>query len=186
MLPRVALLTLAITLALCLLYQVFPLALLETLAITFGTFAYHLLLRVGTGVVIDACHKRPFSGTAFFWHVAPWEAKLHAVLRVRHWKRKLPTYHPEDFDRRKQAPCHILQAMYQAELVHSVIASLSWLPLLATYCFGSFWVFFLSSLCASVFDCLFVLIQRYNRPRLEKLMQKQASRKQRALGKKNF
>lgn len=63
----------------------------------------------------------------------------------------------------------IAQAMCQAELVHETNMVLSFLPMIAVKWFGSFGVFLITSVCGAAFDLVFVIIQRYNRPRVVKL-----------------
>ena len=41
---------------------------------------------------------------------------------------------------------------------------------------GEFWVFFITSLVAAIFDSIFVMLQRYNRPRIMKLLKYQSMR----------
>ena len=54
---------------------------------------------------------------------------------------------------------------------------MSFLPLLAAVPFGAFWVFFLTSLGGALFDLSLVILQRYNRPRILRLAQRQDRRK---------
>lgn len=63
--------------------------------------------------------------------------------------------------------------MCQAELVHETIIILSFVPLFAVIFFDSFWVFFITSAAAAIFDLLFVIIQRYNRDRIVKIASKE-------------
>ena len=63
--------------------------------------------------------------------------------------------------------------MCQAEIVHEVIIIFSFLPVLASYWFGSFAVFMITSIGAAAFDLMFVMIQRYNRPRIVKLAERE-------------
>ena len=82
---------------------------------------------------------------------------------------------PEGKKVERQDAC--LQAGYffkcQSELVHETNIILSFVPLAASLCFGSFWVFFITSLCSAVFDLLFVMMQRYNRPRIVSMILRQ-------------
>ena len=57
-----------------------------------------------------------------------------------------------------------------AELVHEVIIVLSFVPIFASLSFGAFPVFFVTFVLVACFDALFVVMQRYNRPRIMKLM----------------
>ena len=60
----------------------------------------------------------------------------------------------------------IAQAMCQAELVHETIVILSFLPILAGIRFGAYPVFIITSVLAAAFDMMFVIMQRYNGPRI--------------------
>ena len=78
----------------------------------------------------------------------------------------MPTYDPEAFDKRKHSWDEIVQVMCQAELVHETIILLSFVPILAHIWFGALEVFIITSVLAAVFDGTFVIIQRFNRPRV--------------------
>ena len=97
-----------------------------------------------------------------------WEKKLYHIIKVKKWKNKLPTLNPELFSVKDRSYDEIIMAMCQAELVHKSCAVVSFLPVTAAIWFGSFWVFFITSVCAAAFDMMFVAIQRYNRPRVIK------------------
>ena len=60
--------------------------------------------------------------------------------------------------------------MKAAELVHEVIIVLSFLPVTAAVPFGALPVFVITSLLATCVDAAFVMIQRYNRPRVVRLV----------------
>ena len=62
--------------------------------------------------------------------------------------------------------------MCGAEIVHEIIMVLSFLPLLAIPVFGAFPVFLITSVLAALFDGVFVMAQRYNRPRLVRILEK--------------
>ena len=72
----------------------------------------------------------------------------------------MPAYRPDTFSSKKHIWDEIAQAMCQSELVHETNIILSFVPLAASLCFGSFWVFFITSLCSAVFDLLFVICKR--------------------------
>ncbi len=88
----------------------------------------------------------------------------------------MPTYNPDDFSLKKHTASEILKTMCVSELVHESIVVFSFAPLLVVPVFGEFWVFFLTSLTAACYDMLFVLLQRYNRPRMQYLASKYESR----------
>lgn len=146
-------------------------------AITFGTFFYHFAMRLLVGHIINGVMKNRADYTRRRYQLWAFELKIYNKLNVKQWKRHLPTYDPTFFDPKLHSWDEIAQAMCQAELVHEVIAILSFLPLFAAIPFGSFYVFLITSLLAALFDLCFVVIQRYNRPRILKLLQHSQRRK---------
>ena len=84
----------------------------------------------------------------------------------------MPSYEPELFDPQKHTWNEIAQAMCQAELVHETITFLSFVPVLFAIWFGQLPVFLITSLLAAAFDMQFVILQRFNRPRVVKFINK--------------
>ncbi|MBR1723505.1 MAG: hypothetical protein IJ723_00560 [Ruminococcus sp.] len=84
----------------------------------------------------------------------------------------MPTYDPALFDWTKHSWDEIAQAMCQAELVHETIVLFSFVPVLFSIWLGSFWVFLITSLIGAAVDLAFVVMQRYNRPRIIKLIRR--------------
>ena len=84
----------------------------------------------------------------------------------------MPTFEPDCFDRTIHTWEEIAQAMCQAELVHEIIIVLSFLPVFAAIPFGALFAFVITSVLAACFDALFVIMQRYNRPRIVRLISK--------------
>ena len=70
----------------------------------------------------------------------------------------------------------IIQNMCGAEIVHETIMVLSFLPLLVVSFFGALPVFLTTSVLASLYDGIFVMAQRYNRPRLVRIYEKQEAK----------
>ena len=140
------------------------------LAITAGTFAYHLLMRLAVGLVFDKALNNHVDYRRGWFRLRSFEPRLYGWLRVAQWKTGMPTYDPEAFDRHKHTWDEIAQAMCQAELVHEVIVVLSFMPLVASIWLGEMPVFLITSLLAAGFDLMFVVMQRYNRPRILKIV----------------
>ncbi len=140
-----------------------------TLAITFGTTFYHLGIRLFVGMLYNIGMKNQADYTKKWYLTHSWENKLYQFLNVKAWKGKMPTYHPETFSYKKHSWNEIAQAMCQSELVHETNIILSFVPLIASKWFGSFYVFLITSVCSAAFDLLFVIMQRYNRARVVKI-----------------
>lgn len=62
--------------------------------------------------------------------------------------------------------------MCQSEIVHETIVVFSFLPIVSVVWFGSLPVFIITSVLSAGFDLMFVVMQRYNRPRIIKLIKR--------------
>ena len=144
-----------------------------TLAVTFGTIAYHLGSRLLTGLLYNARMKNRADYTRKWYRPHPWESRLYQFLKVKAWKNRMPVYSPEVFSVQNHTWDEIAQATCQSELVHETNMLLSFIPLAASLYFGAFYVFLITSICGAVLDLLFVIIQRYNRPRIVKIALRQ-------------
>ena len=141
-----------------------------TLAITFGTITYHLGMRLLVGLLYNIGMKNRADYTKKWYQIHSWESRLYQFLRVKKCKAKMPTYNPDIFSNRKHTWDEIAQAMCQSELVHETNILFSFVPLVASVRFGAFSVFLITSICSAAFDLLFVIMQRYNRSRIVKMV----------------
>ena len=162
-----------LTAAFAVLHRLFPAVWLLSAAITCGTFLYHFAMRLAVGHAVNAVMGNRADYTRPRYRPLPFEEKLYKKLKVRLWKDRLPTYMPAYFDIKNKSLEDILQAMCQAETVHLIILPLSFLPLLAAIPFGALPVFLITSMAAAAIDLAYVILQRYNRPRLLKVLQRQ-------------
>lgn len=160
------------TLVLTVLHQCTKWEIWYLLAITAGTIAYHFLMRLLVGAVVNAIMHNHADYRKNWYQLRTFEEKLYNRLGVKHWKSKMPTYDPSLFSVKERSFDQIAQATCQAEIVHEVIAVFSFLPIIATVWFGSFAVFLLTSIAAACVDMTFAILQRYNRPRLIKMAER--------------
>lgn len=144
---------------------------LVTIAITLGTVCYHMSARLIVGLVFVKCMTGDY--TRAWFQPRKWEKKLYRTLGVKRWKAKMPTFNPQEFSVESRSLDEIIQATCQAELVHEVNVVISFVPVIFSVWFGALPVFVLTSLGGAIFDMLFVIMQRYNRPRLVKLINMQ-------------
>ena len=91
---------------------------------------------------------------------------VYEALKVKRWKRRMPTYDNALFDPHLHTWDEVAQAMCPAGLVHETIALLSFLPIAAGLRFGAYPVFIVTSVLPAGYDLLFVMMQRYNRQRI--------------------
>ena len=139
-------------------------------AITFGTIFYHLATRLAVGYLIDARYHNRMDYTKKWFTERAFERKLYKMIRVREWKKWFPTFNPQDFDLKNRSVTEIIQVTCQAEIVHEVNMILSFVPVIFSVWFGSLGVFLMTSCAAFCFDSIFVIMQRYNRPRMIRLI----------------
>lgn len=137
--------------------------------ITFGTIAYHFTIRLLVGMIVNMIMHNKADYYKKWYQVSDSEMKLYQKLKVKKWKNKMPTFHEDTFDASKHSWNEIIQATCQSELVHEIDVVFSFLPIMASVWFGSFWVFLITSALSAVFDLMFVMIQRFNRKRMMKM-----------------
>ncbi len=158
---------------LCLILRYFlPVPALLSLCITFGVFTYHFAMRLAVGYIINSIFHNNVSYSSWWFKERKFEKRLYKFLRVKSWKEHIPTYSPSTFSLSEHSFEFLAGATCQAEVVHEVIMVLSFLPILLCIPFGDGWLFILTSVLAALFDGVFVVLQRYNRPRLVKLISK--------------
>lgn len=147
----------------------------ETLAITAGTCFYHFAMRLAVGALVPRILK-PNAAERPYFRQRSFEPGLYKALKVKAWKNWMPTYNPEEFDPRKHSWEEILQSGCVAEAGHLVMVLLSFLPVLTVPVFGAAGVFWGTSVAAAAVDGSFVILQRFNRPRIQKILQKERQR----------
>ena len=140
-------------------------------SIAFGITAYHMLLRFLAPVILHVFFHRRYNADSRWFRQKSWETGLYHFLHVKAWKSHMMTYDPSQFSLKKYSMEQILQNMCHAELIHELNIILSFSSLLFAIPFGSFPVFLITALLAALFDGIFVIIQRYNRPRIAAIIQ---------------
>ncbi len=164
----IALVSILVTAVLGLVYWIWPNDVLQSGIITCGTIAYHFFMRLLVGELYNLSLKNNVNYNQKWFRVGAFEQRLYQLLKVKKWKKFLPTYDPDAFDRRQHSWHEIAGAMCQSELIHETIAVLSFLPIVFSIWFDSVLVFVLTSIFAALFDLSFVAIQRFNRTRVLK------------------
>lgn len=168
-----ALIFVAMTIIFTLIYQCNPNTVILSIAITFSTISYHFLMRLAVGYVVNGIFHNRFNYNLKWFQEKRFEKRLYEVLKVKKWKDKMPTFAPEMLDLKVHTWEEIAGAMCQSEVVHSMIAVLCFVPVLAAFIWGTFWVLFITSVLAAGVESMFVIMQRYNRPRVIRMIEKQ-------------
>ena len=144
----------------------------ETVAISLGITFYHFSMRLAVGSLLDQKLRNEVDYHCAWFQERSFEPKLYAFVHVRIWKKHMPTFETDLFDLRTKNLESIVKATCQAEIVHEIIIVLSHLPIILGFAIGTWKVLIGTSVLAALIDLLFVMIQRYNRPRLVLLMER--------------
>lgn len=146
--------------------------------ITCFTIMYHLGMRLVMGNVTKLFkinYRNPF------FKEKPYEKGLYRFLRVKEWKRNALTYNPELYDLKERTLTQLAKTTVKSEIDHWINILISMTTLLFPILWGALWIFILTALLAALFDSQFIIIQRYNRPRILRMIERENRKKSKAL-----
>ncbi len=141
------------------------------IGITAFTITYHFWGRIIFGNISKLFKK--YINYNQWWFKEKWfEKKLYEILRVKKWKGKALTYNPEQFDLKTNSLDQIANTMVKSEIDHWINVVLSISTMFFGLIWGETWIFVITALAAMIFDGQFIVIQRYNRPRVLKILER--------------
>ena len=135
------------------------------------TIMYHFWVRIIMGNV-SKLFKKHINYKQWWFKEKGFEKGLYKMLRVKEWKGKALTYNPESFSLKEHSLEEIANTMVKSEIDHWINEAISLSTLLFIIPWGRAWAFVISAIAAMIFDSQFIIIQRYNRPRIAKLLEK--------------
>lgn len=139
--------------------------------ITSFTIMYHFWTRIIMGNVTKV-FKKYINYNQWWFKEKRFEKQLYKILKVKKWKGKALTYNPELFILKENSLEEIANTMTKVEVDHWINEIISVTTLLFSILWGEFWIFCLTAIFAMIFDAQFIVIQRYNRPRVINVLQK--------------
>lgn len=83
------------------------------LAITFGTIAYHIVMRLLVGLAFRIAMQNQADYKKRWYQVGRHEMSIYEKLNIKNWKCRMPTYDRTLFDPRLHTWKKIAQAMCQ-------------------------------------------------------------------------
>ena len=172
---KMILITVFLLIAFAILLPVFVVtknAIVEAITITVGVTLYHFAMRLAVGTVVNFIMKNKANYKNVWFREKGFERKLYKLIHVRKWKKHIPTYDPDTFDASQKTVKELVGATCQAEIVHEVIMVFSLLPIASIPFLGGAAAMIVTSVLAMLFDSLFVILQRYNRPKPVKVMER--------------
>lgn len=140
--------------------------------VTAFTIMYHLWLRIILGNVTKLFRKQ-LTYKKWWFKEKMGENAFYKLIRVKKWKAHALTYDPKQFSLQDNSLEQLANNMTKAEADHWINVAISLSTLLFALMWGELWIFALSAFAAILFDGQFIVIQRYNRPRVVKLLKKQ-------------
>lgn len=135
----------------------------------FAAFTAHFLIIYTFTPLTNAFLGKRIHYSLPWFRPKRFEKALYARLGVKRWKSHIPTYNYDEFSLSKHTPEEVIQNMCYAEAVHEVIFAASYLPVLLGLMFSHVLLFLVTSCLFSIVHLFFVIVQRYNRPRLVRL-----------------
>lgn len=135
------------------------------------TIMYHFWVRIIMGNV-SKLFKNHINYKQWWFKERNFENRLYKLLRVKDWKGKALTYNPESFSLKEHSLEEIANTMTKSEVDHWINEVISLSTLLFAILWGTFGAFFVTAVAAMIFDSQFIIIQRYNRPRIVKILEK--------------
>lgn len=133
---------------------------------------YNFLIRtiIGQTVTFFLRNKNQFNLESAWLRPKKSEKKLYRFLKVKKWKKHAITAIPEQFDTKTLPLEIIVKNMIQAELVHLIIIFAVLLPIIFARQAEFTLLVVIVSLLSAVWDMQYVILQRYNRPKVVRLM----------------
>ena len=141
------------------------------------TIMYHFWVRIIMGNV-SKLFKKHISYKNWWFKEKFFEKKLYKFLRVKEWKGKALTYNPEQFSLKENSLDDIANTMAKSEVDHWINELISISTMFFSILWRHLWIaFVVSAIVAMIFDSQFIIIQRYNRPRVIRILEKQNAKK---------
>jgi len=149
-----------------------------------GIVSFMILYHFGIRILMGEISK--------LWHISykhPWfrprrfEKKLYGFLRVREWRDKVLTFNPDEFLMAKRTLPEIADTMAKAEIDHWINEIISVTAIFFCLLWGMFPIFLITSIAAMLFDAQFILVQRFNRPKIVRLIEAKEKKQQKQTAK---
>jgi len=138
-----------------------------------GIVAFMIFFHFGGRIFMGEVSKRFKINQNHWWfREKPFERKLYELLRVKKWKGRALTFDPQAFSLKDHSLSEIAATMTKSETDHWINELISLVSVFFALIWGQWWIFLLTAAAAMIFDAQFIVIQRYNRPRVLKLLNK--------------
>ena len=135
---------------------------------------YHFGLRIFFGNVTN---KFKINYSHPWYKPRKFEDGLYKLLMVRKWKEKVLTFEPDKYDFENVTLEELATTMSKSELDHWINELISIFSMLFTFVWGCAPAFVISAVVAMLFDAQFIVVQRFNRPIVIRLINRTERKK---------
>ena len=143
-----------------------------------GVVSFMILYHFGLRLIMGVFTKRiGIEYTHPFFRQRKFEKKLYKLLRVREWRDKVLTFEPDEFLMSKRTLTQIANTMAKAETDHWINEIISVTAIFFSLIWGMFPIFLITSVAAMLFDAQFILLQRFQRPKVVRLIEAEKRKK---------
>lgn len=139
-----------------------------------GIVSFMILYHFGLRIFMGEVTKRFRINYDHPWYrPRKFESHLYKLLKVRKWKDKVLTFDPASYDFKNRTPQQLAVTMSKSELDHWINEVISLVSVMFALIWGCLPAFLISAIIAMIFDAQFIVVQRYNRPIVLRLMMRQ-------------
>lgn len=136
-----------------------------------GIVSFMILYHFGLRILFGEFTKRlKINYRHPFFKRRKFEKKLYSVLRVRFWKDRVLTFDPDSYNFKTRTLDELATTMSKSETDHWINEAISLSSLLFALLWGKFPIFLITCIAAMIFDAQFIVVQRFNRPIVLRLM----------------
>ena len=138
-----------------------------------GIVAFMILYHFGLRILFGEITKRFKINYAHPWYKERcFEGRLYKLLKVGKWKRRVLTFEPDNYDLKKVSLEGLATNMSKSELDHWINELISVFSVLFALLWGQIAVFATTAVLAMLCDAQFIVVQRYNRPKVLRLIER--------------
>ena len=144
----------------------------NALVLWIGIVSFMILYHFGLRLLMGVFTKHMgINYTHPFFKQRSFEKKLYKFLRVREWRDKVLTFEPDEFLMSKRTLLQIANTMSKAETDHWINEIISITAIFFFLIWGMFPIFLITSVAAMLFDAQFIVLQRFQRPKVVRLIE---------------
>ncbi len=144
-----------------------------------GIVAFMILYHFGGRIFMGEVTKRfTFDYNHPFFAQKGFEKRLYKMLNVRSWKDKVLTFDPASYDFKNRTLDQLAHTMCKSETDHWINEIISVVSIFFGFIWGCFPAFYITAFLAMLFDAQFIVVQRYNRPIVLRLIQKRKAKEE--------